>query len=46
MLTEEDNKRRATIYSQTHKGIEILPFDRLLELEGRIRNVEADTSAT
>jgi hypothetical protein len=38
MLTEEDNKRRATIFDQTSKKIEILPYDRLLEIETRLRN--------
>lgn len=38
MLTEEDNKRRATILDQTSKRIEILPYDRLLEIETRLRN--------
>ncbi|OUL18315.1 hypothetical protein BV372_34290 [Nostoc sp. T09] len=38
MLTEEDNKRRATILDQTSKKIEILPYDRLLETETRLRN--------
>ena len=38
MLTEDDDKRRATILHQTQKGIEILPFDRLLELESRMHN--------
>lgn len=37
MLTEEDNKRRATILDQTSKRIEILPYDRLLEIEIRLR---------
>ena len=46
MLTEEDNKRRATIYSQTHKGIEILHFDRLIKLEDRINNVGANRNNT
>lgn len=38
MLTEEDNKRRATILDQTSRRIEILPYDRLLEIEARLRN--------
>ncbi len=33
MLTDEDNKRRATIYAQTNKTLEILPYDRLIEIE-------------
>ena len=40
MLTEEDDKRRATVYSQTNKGIEILPYDRLLEIEQALKNSE------
>lgn len=38
MLTEEDNKRRATILDQTSKRIEILPYDRLLEIETRLHS--------
>ena len=38
MLTEEDNKRRATIFAQTSKKIEILPYDRLLEIETQLHN--------
>jgi hypothetical protein len=37
MLTEDDNKRRATILDQTSRRIEILPYDRLLEIETRLR---------
>lgn len=38
MLTEEDNKRRVTLLEQTSKKIEILPYDRLLEIETRLRH--------
>lgn len=33
MLTEEDNKRRAKIFYQTLKKVEIIPYDRFLEIE-------------
>ncbi len=36
MLTEEDNKRRATILAQTNKTLEIIPFDRLVEIEEQL----------
>jgi hypothetical protein len=37
ILTEDDNKRRATILDQTSRRIEILPYDRLLEIETWLR---------
>lgn len=37
ILTEDDNKRRATILDQTLRRIEILPYDRLLEIETWLR---------
>jgi hypothetical protein len=32
-LTEEDNKRKETIYDSTSGRIEIIPYDRLVEIE-------------
>lgn len=33
MLTDDDNKRRATIFAQSNKTLEIVPYDRLVEIE-------------
>jgi hypothetical protein len=40
MYSEEDNKNRATLYSQTSKKIEILPYDRLLEVSKKLTQIE------
>ena len=40
MLSDDDNKRRATILKQTNKTIEIVPYDRLLEMESKLRSKE------
>lgn len=37
MLTEETNRRRALHYENTGKKVEIVPFDRLVEVEEALR---------
>ena len=37
MLTEEDDKRRATIFAQTNRDIEILPYDRIVDVASKMR---------